>query len=544
MASSIRKALFDRWQKSSKVITMFHEVNHPGVKNIIDIMRRQRKAILVIPLVVIALGALFLVFCPRTYQSEARLLLRVGRESVGIDPAATTGQTMQLYTADRKDEVKSTQDVFQSQSVVSQVVDRLGIDVVLGKDGGGDRNIVAKLIGLPIGLVSSMLDGLDPVSEREQAINHVMRHLKVTAEPQAAIVVVKYRASTPQLAHEVCQTVVDVGREHHMRVYRSEQSPSFFTEQQERLREQLDSALESLRNAKDKMGLASTEQRRVTLEAQFSAIGLDRLTTNQELATSEARLADLNTQLDAIPERLISSRRSVPNQGRDLMRDQLFGLQVKSMELQARYSDTHPMVLAVKDQLKEAEKVLAEQANERVETTNDINHVYRELSLEMKKEQSIVAGLKARLVELDQQKEGVLAELRTVNGHDLEIDQLTRAADLAREKYLQYARTMEEARMDRELASAEISSIGLVQSATISEKPIVPSRRITAAGTLLLAFVGTFFVVQFRELKTPPTGTDDDAAAHRLRRDRDAHPELVANGNSDAKRDERALVTN
>ena len=75
-----------------------------------------------------------------------------------------------------------------------------------------------------------------------------------------------------------------------------------------------------------------------------------------------------------------------------MLRDRLYELQVKSMDLKARYSDTHPLVLAVNDQLNEAQKVLAEQAEQRTETTDDVNPIHRDLSLAMKQEQSVVAG--------------------------------------------------------------------------------------------------------------------------------------------------------
>jgi uncharacterized protein involved in exopolysaccharide biosynthesis len=437
------------------------------------------------------------------------------------------------------DEVKSTEEIFKSRSVASQVVDRLGPDVVLGRGtGSGGGNVVHSIITKPISVFVNLVKSIDPISEKEEAILSIERNLRVSSERQSTVIVVAYNAPSPQLAQSICEAIVNVGQEEHIRVHRSEASSPFFTEQQLRLREQLDQSLEALSAAKSEMGLANVEQRRKTLEAQYSAIELDRLKTNQQLATAQATIEDLQRQLAEIPERTIDSKRSVPNLGADILRDRLYELQVKSMDLEARYSKTHPLVRAANDQLNEAKKVLEEQSEQRTETNDAINTIHRDLSLAMKQQHSVVAGLRSRDVELNQQKDAVLADLRALNQHDIKIDQLTRDTELARGKFMQYARTMEEARIDKELQNEGVSNISVVQPATLAEKPVSPSRRLTFAGTILLAVAGTFGLVLLNEgpngAMLPATATS--VPKRRLPR-RVARPELGAktNGQSAAK---------
>jgi uncharacterized protein involved in exopolysaccharide biosynthesis len=122
----------------------------------------------------------------------------------------------------------------------------------------------------------------------------------------------------------------------------------------------------------------------------------------------------------------------------------------------------------------------------------------------MKREQSTVAGLQARMVQLEEQKKAVLADITEVNEHELAVDQLTRAADLARGKYMQYAQTMEEARIDRDLQTGGISNISVAQKPTLAEKPVVPSKAMTAAGTFLFAIAGTIGLILFGERNNVP----------------------------------------
>jgi uncharacterized protein involved in exopolysaccharide biosynthesis len=469
-----------------------------------EILARHRKLIIRVPLVALALGTLVFLFAPRTYRSESRIFLRLGRESVGLDPTATTGQTLALQQADRKDEVKSAIEILKSRGIIGQAVDKLGADVVLGRDSKKGISL-GGIVKAPIHWVVGLVKSVDPISEREEAIIGIERHLYVNAERESTVIAVQYDADNPKLAQTVCDAVVDSYRNEHMRIHRSEESSPFFVEQQGQLRTQLDQALERVRSVKNELGLSSIDQRRTSLEAQYNAVELDRLTTEQQLATAQARVADLEHRLSETPERLTASKKSMPNQGADLLRQQLYALQVKAMELKSRYNDAHPLVQAANEQLNEAKRVVAQQASERMETTDDINTIYRDLSLELKREQSLVAGLKARQGELSHQKEAVLVALRAVNDQDLKIDQLSREADLARGRFMQYSRNMEEARIDKALANEGISNISIVQSAALAEKPISPSKPLVVAATLLLALAGTVALVlaseRFRSLK-------------------------------------------
>lgn len=490
-----------------------------NVRAICETCVRHQKALVRTPLIILALGAIVYLFAPRIYRSEACIFLRLGRESVGLDPTATTGQTLALQQADRKDEVKSAIEVMKRRSVIGQAVDKLGADVVLGRENHGFS--IISFVTAPLRWPLRLIKCIDPISEREEAIICIERHLYVSAERDSTVIIVQYDATSPKLAQEVCGAVVDSYRHEHTRIHRSEESTPFFAEQQERLRAELDGALERVLTVKNELGISSIAQRRASLEAQFNAVELDRLSTEQELATAQARVTDFEQQIGGTPERLVAEKRNVPNQGADLLRQQLYALEIKVMELKAKYQDSQPLLVAAKEQLADAKRVMAQQVGERAETTDNINTIYRELSLALKRERGVVAGLKSRTAELSRQKEAVVAELRTINSQDLKIDQLSRTADLARDKYIQYSRNIEESRIDKALANEKISNVSVVQPATFAEKPISPSKPLVAVATLVLAIVGAIGIVPatvrwehfLRELNASVSGGDSGQPA-------------------------------
>jgi len=182
--------------------------------------------------------------------------------------------------------------------------------------------------------------------------------------------------------------------------------------------------------------------------------------------------------------------------------------------------------------LTEAKQVLAEQAELRVESSDEINPIHRQLMLDLKQAQGAVAGYQARQTELTKQKEAVLADLREANNSQLQLDQLTQQAQLTRDNYLQYARNLEEARIDKELENDKISNLSILQPAMLSERPVSPSKQLVAAAMFLMAAASTAGLVLLDERRHTPAGPIDTYSTPR-RRDprRRAQRELASKTN-------------
>src|ERR1700722_12441325 len=57
------------------------------------IFYRHRRAALIFFAVAASVTALYVLFVPRQYRSEAKLFVRIGRENVGLDATTTLGQS-------------------------------------------------------------------------------------------------------------------------------------------------------------------------------------------------------------------------------------------------------------------------------------------------------------------------------------------------------------------------------------------------------------------------------------------------------------------
>lgn len=446
---------------------------------------------------IMGLATLVLLYAPRTYRSEARLFLQVGRESVRLDPTATTGKTIALQQSGRDNEIATAIEVMKSRAIVEQVVDKLTPEVVLGQAGTGqaEPNRLADAVMAPVHYAIGAIKSIDPISKREEAIIQILRNLEVDAEFDSTVIVLTYDAETPQLAQQVMSTVVEAFRDEHVRLHRTSGSKAFFAEQRAELEGKVQEAESNLRDAKNKMGVASIEARRSTLETRLSTIELSRNSTIQQVAAAEARIKALQGHTDAMPERLHTSTKTMPNSSADALRSQLYALQVKLLDLESKYSEDHPLVASARDQVADAKQMVDGEQSERSETTDSLNENHRTLTLDLAQAESQLAGLEAEMSELDGQREQALADLKQLNEFEVQLDELERNRTLARNNFFQYAEALEQARMDEALDSQRISNVNQAQAATLSEKPVSPSKLMVGMLSLALTVAGTTALV-------------------------------------------------
>ncbi|WP_197529159.1 GumC family protein [Aeoliella mucimassa] len=467
------------------------------MSNLTEIAFRHRRKLILIPLLSLLAGAAVILFFPRTYHSEAVLFLQVGRESVGIDPTATTGQTIALQQNGRDDEVKSAVNVLRSRGVLAKVIDHLSPEVVLGESSeyASEPNVVSSIAGATLGRLAGAIKSIDPISKREEAMNEIEELLVIQSERGSTAIEVEIEADSPELAQTILTTLIEEFQQEHGRIHRNQDSQAFFHQQREMLRAQLDEAQEAIRQAKDEMGIASVEGRRATLESQLKEIESEKYSTEQDLSTAEARVADLKNQLSNLPERVATSRTMVPNEGADLMRQELYSLQIRKADLEARYNSNHPLVMAVSNQVEEAQRVVDSQQSEREESVDDVNPVHQQLSLSLKEQQSVAAGYRSRLETLNEQLQLVLMDLKELNANEVKISELEREERLHEAEFFQYAKNMEQARIDQELERQRISNIAVSQEPLLLRKPVSPSKGLVLLASLFLATAGTFAAV-------------------------------------------------
>lgn len=469
-----------------------------SISDLVEILFRHKGKILVIPLIIAAMTVGILVFWPRTYRSQAQLFLQLGRESVGVDPSASTGPTIGMIQSSREEEVKSASQILVSRGVFGQVVKDLTAEFVLegglsDADAAKRENIVTQTIGSVLGVIRS----IDPVDDDELAIIELEESFDVKTQRNSTVIELAYDTKSPEAAQKILEKIIDIYRREHLRIHRNPDSNEFLAEQTELLHKQWEEAKEQLTQAKAKYGLISTSGRMAALESQMQSVDLELLNNSRECENAQAQIKSIQESIAKTPERHTASQKSIPNEGADLIREDLYQSQIRYADLKSRMAEGHPLLVNAARQMEDLKNIFEKESNRREETVEDINPLFLELKTMRTKQETFLSGLMAAREKLESQRETLTKQVTEFNESEFKIDRLEQSEALARAKFKEYNEKLEEARVNKAIETDQISSVSVAQTPTLARKPVSPSKLIVIAAGLALCMglVGLLILV-------------------------------------------------
>jgi uncharacterized protein involved in exopolysaccharide biosynthesis len=436
-----------------------------------------------------------IVFYPRTYVSEAKLYVRIGRENATLDPTATTGETLAIRI-DQQNEINSLLDILECRGMAERVVDVVGVERILA-NGSSNRKEAASSAFSPTHLLDSFRASLkrlkalvsDPISDREIAVSSVEQMTEVRAPKESTVITIVCKAGSTDLAQQTTSAMTEVFLKEHLRLSRTKGTHQFFAKQSKQLHEQLKEASEELGARKSEFGLLTVEGKRLIVEEELKTVKLEILGTQRGLSASQARVRSLQEQLALLSPEVTETMTGVSHAAWDSMRESLYELEIRESAMRSKYTDEHPELRAIAEQRREVSQILEGQPQERTHATRILNPTYQILEAELLREGADVVSLQARKELLGRQYTEVLEELESLNDQDLQITELQRHVELLEANYRIHAEKLEQARIDEALETQRISSINIVQPATFVGKPVSPKKRLA----LLLAIVVSVF---------------------------------------------------
>ena len=124
------------------------------------------------------------------YQSEAKLLVQIGRESINLEQTTREDLRPVGIVLSRKDELNSEMEILQSQELAARVVDALGVNTILKGT-------------LPEENEKSTPETPEQNSKRNRAIKKLTNSLENEVVKDSNIIQLAYRAENPRLAAEI-----------------------------------------------------------------------------------------------------------------------------------------------------------------------------------------------------------------------------------------------------------------------------------------------------------------------------------------------------
>lgn len=481
-----------RFQSYERPLTLFDIVA--------SIFRYKWRFLLVTSLMLILSGIAVMLF-PKRYESEAKLFVRLGRGSATVDPTAI-GQTISIQES-RESEMNSIVDMLKSRGLAELVVDSIGPDRILRRfswielqsESLGDKvseAMEALLPGMGASVVSESEipeEDIKTLKRREVAIKEFAGDLKIDSPKKSTTISITFRGSSPELAQDVVETVIDCYRKMHIDAYRYGGTLDFFNEQFTEQEQILAKSEEQLRATKNENAMLTMKGKQESLQTEMTDIKKLQLQTQADMEAAQGRMEKLKFDIERLPKELQRERtKGISVGATDAMRDRLYALEIQEKELSSKYFDNHPELLKVREQLTSARDIMDDQPVDREQSTMAVNPVHQQLENEILLAEAALASLESKRASLDALEAELVQRLNKANDLELVAESLQRQIEISRENHRNYARKLEESRINAALDTEAVSNVSVVSQPTRRYKHASPNR-------VLLAGLGTIFSV-------------------------------------------------
>ena len=437
---------------------------------------------------------------PRSYQSEARMLIKVGRESVGLDPTATIGSTVTMQRT-REEEVVSALEILASRQIAAVAVDRIGANAILSGQvlDVDEPKVEAGVVdetGLTASITRSVRSAIrsmmlnagikDEIGVRELAVQRLQSSLHVHAPARTAVISVQAESGSPALAQQIVRHVIEAFQQEHLNSAYTAGSLDFFEKQSDE-KEQLLNEYKEIRNSyMREHKVVSIEANRLLLQQQLSGVYRDLAVAEGDLAEGLAAVQDLRTKESQEPEEITAAMLESSDPSWDAIREMVYELELEEERAKASYSERHPRLKGIQKQLAGAREILAGQSQERIDTSTTPNPEKIRIGGALKSQQTMIAGLHAEISAMRKTRDTLLREVDALLGHESSLDVLDRNISHSEADLRLLKGSLEQARVNKELHEKRISNLNVFQPPTFVERPVSPNKRMLALGFTML----------------------------------------------------------
>lgn len=520
-------------------LTNGHVASRPTtpLRSFLQMLFRHKKKAAIWFAVVLGTVGVYTVYGPKTYRSDAKLFIRLGRESVTLDPTATTGQVVSI-TESRESEMNSIYEMLHNRSLFEAVALEVGPEEILGQpkaapaatdlDGGEEQadppaavpaDTWTRVADWGRQASNSFMTALQGNHEAtadakilDGAVRKLEQSLHLAAVRKSSIISVSCDARSPQLAQRITQALIDRYMEQHARMNRIQGSHDFFTEQTQFLADDLRRREEELRDLKNQTNIGELDLQRELLLRRLADTEIELRETEAEISSTEAHVKSIREKLGDLPSMLIKEETTGhANAAADEMRNQLYTLQLKEAELLTKYQEDYYLVQNIRRQIAEAKEILEQESDPRTQVTRATNRLHEELQLTLLTAQTELARQQAKARTLDEQLALGRKELEELNGNAVRLKEMQRELELQDGKYRKYADNLEQARIDQALETNRISNINMVQPPTAALKPVKPKKIINLALGVAIGLLGAVLLAFAADQLDPTLGTPEAA---------------------------------
>ncbi len=421
-------------------------------------------------LVALPLGTLLVCYLVTPlYESTAKVIVTAKKETATLLQGPTdTGSSAFINLNVDETDLNSESELLRSLELWMRTVQKLGLSYFDRQEKGlldSWKADISKTVKSWVGTstADAGTKSSDAVAVRTVA-KSLLGDFKVTPAPKSKILDLTFRYSDPNMARKILATHLDMYIPYHLEVYSLPNAQGFFSGQGEIYKKKLDEAEAALNAFKRKWGISFAERQKTESIAQIKQM-------QDSLVELQSNLSQYDEMQTALKEGMLptgqlspSMQRGTENTVINVIVTQLLRAKQRRMKIADAYSADS----------REARNALEMEEALRKQLQDAVNNE--------------VAIIKAKRVSLRESLKQEQAKLKDLEGKAEEARSLQLAANLAKERYLQYVAKEEEARLENLKGGNKLVSVRVVSKPFKPTAPYFPKTLLYVIGAFVAAF--------------------------------------------------------
>lgn len=410
-------------------------LNRWDVLDFVVMLWRERKLFMIVLGAVLAVGAIAAMLQPKRFESQTRLLVRLGQEYVFQPRVGGAGAGA---APEMKSVVQAELRLLASPEVARRTIEAVGLPVLFPK-------------------IAGKADDLGARRTKELAIETFEKSFRVTASPETPILNLHFTHRDPMVAAIVLNAVSEIYLAYRHEILVEPTQASYQAQSSASAKRAAEGAVK-LEQMLSRYGIGDFEGEARAhsdligkLEADFAAAAASRREALGRVEVLRALMAREPATIELYSESDAAKR--------------LVDLRVEREQLLARYQPGAAPVIEIDRRIKQLEAYLAGETTQGL-TRRGVNPVRQEIETKLYEAEAEASAQGARAQAILQQREAAIGRLRTLQTLQPQYQALARQKTILEDQAQTFAARAEEERAFSELAASQTNNIRQLEPAT------------------------------------------------------------------------------
>ncbi|MBB3222344.1 chain length determinant protein EpsF [Pseudoduganella umbonata] len=352
------------------------------LQQVLYILRARLRTILISLFVIVAASVAINLMLPKTYEASTTLIVNYK----GMDPVSG----MVMPTALMAGYMATQVEIIQSKAVARGVVDAMKLT-----ESPSTREAF-----------NSATEGQGDI--RDWLADLLLRGLAVIPARESGVITITFAGADPQFAAAVANAFADEYQKAAVRlkVEPLKQASIYFSEQSRSLRDKLEQAQARLSKYQQEKGVVSVDNRLDVESARLNDL-------SSQLVMAQAQVADASSRQNTAEGTVNQSPDVLNNSLVQSLKASLAAAEGKFSEMASRLDVNHPQYLSAKAEVTKLRSELAAQMSATSGSLGGSSRIAQYRAAELK---AAVAAQKARILELNRERDELSSLVRDVDG--------------------------------------------------------------------------------------------------------------------------------